>query len=419
MRKITPEIVDFIMVGVQEGRYGDPLGVKTIQWKKMYEDVNDKFGTNISYETFRHSKEINFRLRNPSTKKETTPLNYKILINRIHSLEKQLEKRDALHENLVNGIQTAMATVEFPQKIVVPKPIISKHDDKFVAVWSDWHGGLYFLPDQTYTGWPFNKEILSENVDVLTERMIYFKKKDEAYSGLNHLYIFMLGDMCEGSRMRPNQPFQLDIRPPFQEVFVWQLIYDSILKLHTVFPKITVLIIPGNHRHGKYNEMPDNDRPDFILAHYIGFSLLQYKNIDVWMCGGNRGMWKIGNHTFLLGHGNHIRSWQGFPHYGFAKDFANVNIATKGLVDYEIIGHFHESQQSGMWGIVNGCMMGATPYSEQKYVSEKPNQIIFYLSEKYIHNRNNIVVRDNPPLVANEYGNYGQFTNIKEMVHNE
>lgn len=77
----------------------------------------------------------------------------------------------------------------------------------------------------------------------------------------------------------------------------------------------------------------------------------------------------INEHTFLLFHGDHIRSWGGIPFYGVLRTVTNLKnqYAPHGkIIKYAVLGHFHTmGELADVHGdtILNGSFFGGNEFS--------------------------------------------------------
>jgi len=99
---------------------------------------------------------------------------------------------------------------------------------------------------------------------------------------------------------------------------------------------------------------------------------------------------EIQGKTFLVFHGDEIKSWQGIPWYGIERAIARLRelFQAKGVMfDYAALGHMHnwaELERAVGQTMVNGSLVGGSEYSIGRLFSTSPpTQALYFMHSEH------------------------------------
>ncbi|MBW2671811.1 MAG: hypothetical protein JRD89_00165 [Deltaproteobacteria bacterium] len=192
--------------------------------------------------------------------------------------------------------------------------------------------------------------------------------------------IHALGDWATGERNFPLQLAQLDKFLNEQIIEGSAELAEMIQFMATLFPKLYIYAVPGNHSAGKDLTMTldllvyhtiatllrDQDNIKFVISKspYLGYELspqyvpIEYKH-DNWC-------WR-----YLITHGHMVRRHYGIPYYGLDRLVAKITKTTGVVWDAVFAAHHHEEARTRHWW-VNGSWVGGSKLSVEKMQAAEP-----------------------------------------------
>ena len=211
----------------------------------------------------------------------------------------------------------------------------------------DWNGNIIF-----------DINIARENMERLAQKAIAIPEYAGYEKGTFHLVLG--GDIVDGEMIFPNQAFQLDGPAYAQVVAATQSMSYVIETILTVFPKVVVHCVAGNHgRAGHANDLMSNW--DNVV--YYGLNLIYASNANVDV----RLPLQLWSDYEILGHRFHLRHI-GVPS-GTPAQVGKVS-GWKAAHEPEVIifGHLHTPEMFNMCGmtlIKNGALTPLDEFSER------------------------------------------------------
>ena len=236
---------------------------------------------------------------------------------------RQLETAKASKAELVEAVYRAAhdAAVSFAYTPVPPpvKRKVSRNAEVAVAMLGDWQLGKV-TPD-------YNSEVCEDRIRQYAEKVIEMTQIQRADHPVNELHVWLLGDLVEGEMIFPGQAHRIDGGLYRQVVLNGpRILSDFLRRMLTVYDKVTVLGIIGNHGAigGLFRkEMAPDTNADRMLYRIVADRLSDEKRLS-WVIPDAQGerSWyaidHIGNYSALLFHGDQVRGgFAGMPFYGF------------------------------------------------------------------------------------------------------
>jgi hypothetical protein len=347
--------------------------------------------------------------------------------------QKYIAETNNLQEMIITELRNtvkAAPLVSVP-KISLPK---DKHATKESCILelSDIHFDENIKLEETQGLGFYNSYVAARRIQQIIDSIIRITKKQLKGYVLNTLHIFGLGDWVSGTiheeLLRAGQSNIIN-----QSYGLAFILCQAFLELCQVFPEIIVHVMGGNHarleKKPYFKEKYVNW--DTVVGNTLAILLKNQKNIRFNIPPSIIDTVEIENHTFLLMHGDTIRSYGIMPYYGLQRAASQVELIKGGqfkevfrevkselqelkkgfniadleslshkdlevyikatdqifkkiignshnLVDKICMGHFHDaSTLLNQKILINGSVVGPNEYALAKFMGNKPMQRFF------------------------------------------
>jgi len=310
-----------------------------------------------------------------------------------HKLQEKFREVDRKYKMIVReeSISDRMVRVLRAEARALPKvdlmwepPSQKVTQETAVLLLSDLHLGEIVDRDVVCGFGEYNFDIFNKRLKFLAKSMRSIIVRKLTGYKIDKLCIFGLGDMVSGRIHDELIENSEDII--FQIMNGAFITAQFVLELAQMFPEIEIDGVLGNHgriiRKKYYKRRYTNW--DFVFYQFLGMFLAKNKRIK---CNFPKSFFvikKIRGWTFLLIHGDNIRSWMGIPWYGIERMMWKLGdlLKDKGTnVNYRILGHFHNTGElDRAFGelIINGSMIGGTEFSLMSIGEfNRPTQLFF------------------------------------------
>jgi len=241
--------------------------------------------------------------------------------------------------------------------------------EEAMLVISDAHIGEFVSKDETDGLCEYSFEIFVRRLQHIVDT-IRKLNKHKINVGLTKLTVAVLGDMCAGN-IHEELEITNEAHIVTQACMGGYVFSQFIREISTLFPEVEVICLGGNHgRIQKQKRFKQKNLDwDRVLYEIAAAYSQQYKNVTFTMPRSTYWVGDINGHTFLLFHGDHIRSWGGIPFYGVLRTVTNLKTQyapTGRIIKYSVLGHFHTmGELADVHGdtILNGAFMGGNDFS--------------------------------------------------------
>ena len=341
-----------------------------------------------------------------------SPPENKYLIKQNERLLKELEKQRNINQVFIDNCLGTISKCTFiPAK--VPRKERVKQDQEFHALNSDTHCGEVVDPEWVQGIAEYNSELFIGRMNLWAEKICLFRDQDKNSLGLNKLVMYMLGDHMEGELIYKGQAYNIDLITMDQFMLAFQTYVDIILFFASVFPKIEIFCVLGNHgRLGRKGEAHPKSNFDYLLYRMLNHTLKKQNNVKIYVSKSPTMIVRNGNYNFSLNHNDDVRSYLGIPYYGLDRKARRLNNLYNMIINYMLGGHFHTSANLHDNIILNGSMVGGSDLSVNKMnTAELPSQKIFYFDGNHgIHRVSDIKLAEPVKLTPDENGIYTAYT---------
>jgi len=285
------------------------------------------------------------------------------------------------------------------------EPIVT--DEAIVALLGDWHWGQ--KTNESLMG-----EFMEYNTHIADRRLgEYFGEIANIVktTGVDTLYLVMLGDEVEGSEIRDTQTRVISNGIVTQMLQFFSLLSSYIRDLAFQFQNLEIKIIgvAGNHTRltkTKTDVIP-TETMDYCGYAYMMALLAMEAQISFNLAESWHVYEKICGYGFYITHGDGIRSYRGLPAYGLikaghsiqscllvedkaiARNNPDMQASDIRFVDYMITGHFHSDnslEDVDVEIITNGSPTGTSPYAAKDLRrAARPSQTILIVTKDGVY----------------------------------
>ena len=251
-----------------------------------------------------------------------------------------------------------------------------------VLLLSDEHGDQVIQSANTWGLEAYDFNIFRCRLDRLVTMVESYSTRYLPAHKIERLWVFKLGDSIQGNIHQNDNHFQNSLKAALA---VGDAEAQAIQYLSR-FYQVNVVCVSGNHpRQTKKKDYEDpHNNLDFVVATQIATRLqheIKAKKVNVYAPRAYTALVEVQNHLWVLNHGDDVRSWAGFPWYGFSRKNNRVQrlLSRKELrASFFAYGHFHTSvrvQEADAESIHAGNWTLTDPYALERIgVGSEPVQ---------------------------------------------
>jgi hypothetical protein len=292
---------------------------------------------------------------------------------------------------LISAIRECVPTMKAvaPPRRKVSRPEVDK--ESLVLLLSDLHIGEVVSITQTGGISSFDVDIARRRIQFTVDRAIKIAKEKMNHYEFDTLYVFMLGDLISGiihDELRVNDELGIVA----QCIEAVDIISEAILKLCQEFPHVHVASVAGNHgrvTEERYFKGKATNNYDYLISKMIEKLLSNQSNLTWNIPEAFFTVETVENESFLLLHGDVVKSWMGIPFYGLQRAYLKwrtVHADFGTPFKHMIVGHYHNPNMMSIVRyklIINGCIKGGDEYSIGALAAAcDPSQTMFGVNAK-------------------------------------
>ena len=279
----------------------------------------------------------------------------------VHTLKEAMEKIDELEAYMtaMNKLQNSHSTVA-----IKPRHGTNTSEATVIAVATDWHIGCTVRPEQVNGLNTYNVAIAKKRVALFFERLVRLTEKERQDVKIDELVLHLGGDLIDGA-LHLDTIMTNEIAEPINQSIVAQELIEAGLNYllnYGQFKRITVVCNDGNH--GRItNKMHSNSRKGNALEYFMYYNLAaRFPTLNWVMADGLFVYLDILGHKVRFHHGDTI-SFGGVqgPYTYLNRRIYQWDQARK--ADYSIQGHLHSYTVGTRRWLINGSLIGYSPYA--------------------------------------------------------
>ena len=313
---------------------------------------------------------------------------------RAQNREKELEikrLRDALggRQEMMSLISTSLKAASHPAIHKVKMKAASPTEVAATFVYSDWHTGEVIQASETEGFGEYNYAIQQERVKNMLDAQVTWADKQRNAYNIQDAVLLLLGDWVSGN-IHPELETSNEFPVPVQAVRAGMLLGETFRTLGQHFRNVIAYEVQGDN-HGRLQRKPQAKQKGWNNWSFVAYEIANaycagQKNLKIISHAGMKDMASIAGWSFLMEHGDTIRSNMGIPLYGILRSRwreAVRRMGTNKAFQYYVIGHFHVP---GFWEdgiILNGSLSGTSEFDHSCGRHARPSQVAFLCHPKH------------------------------------
>jgi hypothetical protein len=304
--------------------------------------------------------------------------------------DKKLQSARSLKEALVRieelealSLAAKKLASSHTKYVIEPHHGTSTSEAVAFALATDWHIGATVRPETVSGLNTFNVAIAKERIKHFFERLVRLTDKERQDIAIEELVLFLGGDLIDGA-LHLDTIMTNEIAEPIRQSILCQELIEAGLNFlieHGKFKRITVVCCDGNH--GRVTQkMHFNSRQGNALEYVIYYNLAKrFPQLNWVIADGLHAHLKVFNYTIRFHHGDTI----GFGGVNGPYTYLNRRIyqwdqAHK--ADYTVQGHLHCYTVGTRRWLINGSLIGYSPYAVGLGGEFQPPIQAFFLLDK-------------------------------------
>ena len=378
---------------------------RTFDWQEaldLYESVDRPSKSEIARQLGTTRKSVAKAIRKMREERDdpqsepNTHLERELLEVKDKHVEAQAKLKQAYRdETLLKTLQAELAAAIEPFTTTPPNAAVKKHNDSTlvhgVALLSDEHGDLILDPEQIWGLDHYSFDIFRCRLQAWANIIVNYVNVYLPKHKFEKLWICKLGDGIQGDihghdklgYFKSSLKGAIAVGEAESQAINW-------IRQKTGIP-VTVLCVSGNHPRRSitkdYGGPQDNF--DYLIATQIQARLSGDEGLRVFAPNSWTVFADVLGHVWALNHGDDVKSYQGFPWYGFDRKNQRVQALASRLgfrINYFGYGHYHsdaKSPSAGAKSYHNGGWYYTDPHALNKLsVGDVPQQNFYIVSEK-------------------------------------
>ncbi len=248
--------------------------------------------------------------------------------------------------------------------VISPRQRSGTSEATVIACATDWHLGATVRPEQVNGLNTYNVAVAKRRINNFFERTVRLTEKERQDIQIDELVLFLGGDLIDGA-LHLDTIMTNEIAEPIRQAVMCQELIEAGLKYlveHGKYKRITVICCDGNH--GRITQkMHSNSRQGNALEYFMYYNLAhRFPKLNWVMADGLHVYLKMYDFSVRFHHGDTI----GFGGVQGPYTYLNRRIyqwdqAQK--ADYSIQGHLHCYTVGTRRWLINGSLIGYSPYA--------------------------------------------------------
>lgn len=295
-------------------------------------------------------------------------------------------RRERAHtDEIIEAIRDAAGAIPPVSIPILSAPGGAHSEQTAVLLFSDLHVGANTDIEETGGLGEYNYPIFRKRLVVLRDAI---RSITNDYHRIAHpvknLVVLSLGDIIENVTIFPSQRDAADDLTE-QVLRAQNDIAEFYLGLLDTFENISVVAVSGNHgRIGRRGEFKHHVNWDYIISRSLAARMADTTDrISFNVPKSPFAIVDVEGYTFLLRHGDGIKSWGGIPFYGIQRSTGRWIAIQQSMgkrFDYMAMGHFHQRADLPFTGgevLMNGSFVGSSQFSVEVMETLSPPEQFF------------------------------------------
>lgn len=298
----------------------------------------------------------------------------------VSSLKEALSQIDLLEAQI-----SAIKALESNRSVVEIRPRFSSNKSEAVAiaVATDWHVGSVVKPETVSGLNKYDVSIAKARATRFFQAVVSLTTKERQDVSISELILFLGGDLIDGA-LHLDTVMSNEIATPIEQSIVVQEMIESginFLLNHGKYKKITVVCCDGNH--GRItNKLHFNSRKGNALEYFLYYNLAKrFPNLNWVIADGLHAYVDVYDKVMRFHHGDTI-SFGGVngPYTYLNRRIYQWNEGHR--ADYSVQGHLHTYTLGTRKWLINGSLVGYSPFGLGLGGEFQPPIQAFFLMDK-------------------------------------
>lgn len=296
---------------------------------------------------------------------------YQVALKEINRLQGVLEDYEAL--------ESTVSTYEIVGKRGV------KHESVAFAIASDWHVGENVKPEVVDGTNKYTMQIAKKRAEMFFISTLKLVEKEQQDASIDTLVLALIGDFISGN-IHEELLESCEVPPVEEAMFVQNLLASGIeYILNNSKLKLIVPCCVGNHSritHQVHVSTEQGNSLEWMIYNNLAKHFENNKRVKFVLSKGYFTWVKVFGYDIRFHHGHAVKYGGGIGGLTipFIKAIARYDVEKKAYLD--VVGHFHNRMDGGKF-IVNGSLIGNTPYGMRLGFTGKPEQAFFLISKDH------------------------------------
>lgn len=233
-----------------------------------------------------------------------------------------------------------------------------------ILVLSDWHIEETVLAETVNNLNAYDLDIARARVQQVWQRAEMLLMHERQLVDIDHLVVACLGDFISG-HIHEELMETCSLPPMAATREAGELILGGIQKMLESFRKITVVTAHGNHGRSTH-KMRAATSADHSFEHnlykWMEKTTRGTKGLEWQIADGYLNYMDVQGYTIRFHHGDAVKYSSGIGGLSIPMNKAKANWDRSRTSDLDICGHFHTWLYMPYKFLVNGCLIGMSPY---------------------------------------------------------
>lgn len=296
-------------------------------------------------------------------------------------LRKELEKAKAYTQNVVEALINEVGVLP-PTKFVIDQGIMTDQTPTTGMLdLSDWHIGSAWPNADTGFG-DISTDILTDRVELLTNKVISLTRLQKRISPIPHLCINFLGDMAENCSLHPSSGVHVDNPTIRQLSAAINAAERMLVSFLSEFEWVTAQAVFGNHgRMGPKGEQHLLNNWDVLFYSFLAERFRDEPRLKFHISTTPYMAYILEEQpewVHCIIHGDGIPAPFTLPLYSITRAEANISKLLDRPINYSHFAHWHNmAQMDKTFGalFINGSLVGTSPHGISMRLAGQAKQL--------------------------------------------
>lgn len=310
-------------------------------------------------------------------------------MEKIRAKDKGQDKKYQIALKEINRLQGVLEDYEALNGTVSTYEVIGKrgvrHESVAFAVASDWHVDENVKPESVDGTNKYTMAIAKKRAETFFTSTLKLVEKEQQDASIDTLVLALIGDFIS-SNIHDELMESCEVPPVEAAMFAQNLIasgIEYILKNSKL--KLVVPCCVGNHSritHQVHVSTEQGNSLEWMVYNNLAKHFENNKRVTFVLSKSYFTWVRVYGYDIRFHHGHAVKYGGGIGGLTvpFVKAIARYDVERKAYLD--VVGHFHNRMDGGKF-IVNGSLIGNTPYGMRLGFTGKPEQAFFLISKDH------------------------------------